>query len=423
MSRGCGWRTPTGRLHGSLPAARAVAAPIGFPTETCSPRARFGGSTAVERPAAGCGAGRADRVVFARRALCVSDNPALRAASAGRRAGHLGRHFAPGTAHPLACDTQTEQAAGRYAVHRRRAGIAYAGGIILRAQTYCCDWADGLDIDELRGPGAKLVRLGASVDDVVSVARDGSFAFTDGLNRYAWLTKRAVSARRAVRRVASRTAKGMLSLDPALSPDGRMVAFIEARGDSQSEIGQAATRRWYTTHTLWLMQVGHGAPVEVPSSRGASTPVGRRTGTASCSFQATRCGCYRADPADRRGFAAPLFAPANWNSFYGEVDWNDQSPGRHRSDTLHAQPLARRPGLDWRGGHRPTTRSSGRRSAASGYRACVLGHAAGVVERSPQEQFDLRVEAAQLVGGPAGERVVDGRVEAQRDLLALAVHV
>ena len=86
-----------GWTHGSLPAARAVAAPIGFPTETCSPRARFAADRPRwERPAAGCGAGRADRVVFARRALCVSDNPALRAVSAGRRAGHLGRHFAPG---------------------------------------------------------------------------------------------------------------------------------------------------------------------------------------------------------------------------------------------------------------------------------------------------------------------------------------
>jgi hypothetical protein len=52
----------------------------------------------------------------------------------------------------------------------------------------------------------------------------------------------------------------------------------------------------------------------------------------------------------------------------------------------------------------------------------VLGHAAGVVECPAQEELDLGVEAAQLVAGPSGERVMNGGVEAQRDLLALAVH-
>ena len=246
-----------------------------------------------------------------------------------------------------------------------------ADGIILRAQTYCCDWADGLDIDELRGPGVKLVRLGASVDDVVSVARDGSFAFTDGLNRYAWLTKRAVICSPSRETCTPlRTAKGMLSLDPALSPDGRMVAFIEARGDSQSEIGQAATRRWYTTHTLWLMQAGaRRARRGAQLGAGRVHPSGRRTGTASCSFQATRCGCCaRRSGADRRGFAAPLFRPGELEQLATVRSTGaTSSPGRHRSDTP-PRPATREaaPGLDRRGGRRPTTRSSARRSAASG---------------------------------------------------------
>ncbi len=47
------------------------------------------------------------------------------------------------------------------------------------------------------------------------------------------------------------------------------------------------------------------------------------------------------------------------------------------------------------------------------------GEAAGVVERSAQEHLDLRVDAAQVVAGPAGEGVVHGGVEAQEDRLAL----
>jgi hypothetical protein len=47
----------------------------------------------------------------------------------------------------------------------------------------------------------------------------------------------------------------------------------------------------------------------------------------------------------------------------------------------------------------------------------------GVGERTAQEVLDLGVRAAQLVGGPAGQRVVDRRVESQQDALALCHRV
>jgi hypothetical protein len=59
----------------------------------------------------------------------------------------------------------------------------------------------------------------------------------------------------------------------------------------------------------------------------------------------------------------------------------------------------------------------------AGYCVCLLGHPAGVVERSAQDYLDLRVEAAQLIGSPASECVMDGGIEAQRNLLALPAHV
>jgi hypothetical protein len=67
--------------------------------------------------------------------------------------------------------------------------------------------------------------------------------------------------------------------------------------------------------------------------------------------------------------------------------------------------------------------TSDRWPATPGYRLCLLGHPTGIVQRPPKENLDLGVEAAEFVGGPPGERVMDRRVEAQRDLLALAAHV
>lgn len=50
----------------------------------------------------------------------------------------------------------------------------------------------------------------------------------------------------------------------------------------------------------------------------------------------------------------------------------------------------------------------------------MFGHPTGVVECSAQDHFDLTVEAAELVVGPPGERVVDSWVDPEQDLSAVA---
>jgi hypothetical protein len=52
----------------------------------------------------------------------------------------------------------------------------------------------------------------------------------------------------------------------------------------------------------------------------------------------------------------------------------------------------------------------------------VSGHSAGVVEGASQQHLDLGVQAAKLVTGPPGKRIVDRRVDAQQHLLALRAH-
>lgn len=67
--------------------------------------------------------------------------------------------------------------------------------------------------------------------------------------------------------------------------------------------------------------------------------------------------------------------------------------------------------------------ASGGGAAAPGHGAGLFRHTAGVVKGSAEDYLDLGVEAAELIGCPAGEGVVHGGVKAQRDLLALAAHV
>jgi hypothetical protein len=50
----------------------------------------------------------------------------------------------------------------------------------------------------------------------------------------------------------------------------------------------------------------------------------------------------------------------------------------------------------------------------------LLWHSPGVGERPAEDHLDVRVEAAELVAGPARQRVVDRWVHAEQDLPAFA---
>ena len=63
-------------------------------------------------------------------------------------------------------------------------------------------------------------------------------------------------------------------------------------------------------------------------------------------------------------------------------------------------------------------RAAARWPAGPAHLPGVGGHAAGVGERAAQQVFDLGVGAAQFVGGPAGEGVVDRGVEAEQEAFA-----
>jgi hypothetical protein len=50
----------------------------------------------------------------------------------------------------------------------------------------------------------------------------------------------------------------------------------------------------------------------------------------------------------------------------------------------------------------------------------VTWHLLGDGQRSAQQELDLRVNAAQFVGGPFGQGVADSRIQPQQDAPALA---
>jgi len=52
----------------------------------------------------------------------------------------------------------------------------------------------------------------------------------------------------------------------------------------------------------------------------------------------------------------------------------------------------------------------------------MLGHAVDLGESPAKDELDVRVEAAEFIGRPARQGVMDGRIDTQQDRFAVPPH-
>lgn len=185
--------------------------------------------------------------------------------------------------------------------------------------------ADGLGLYEVRAPGASPAKLGVTVGDTVAVGPPGKFAFTNGPNRYAWLTKSAVACSAAKATCSPLPAgAGKLTVYPAWSGHSGALVYVEAPSSSASDFWQPTVQRWYSAHTLWALPAGSRAASEVKGAAGASAPLWSRDGQSLMYVADDSLWLLPSVSSSPVRVESPLFSPRAWPSYYGQVNWSGQ---------------------------------------------------------------------------------------------------
>ena len=185
--------------------------------------------------------------------------------------------------------------------------------------------ADGLSVYEVRGPVAKATRLAVTLGDTVSVGPGGKLAIGAGGNRYAWITKYVVTCDAAAAQCTKApTPPGQLTINPAWSPNGKMLAYVEAAARPAGDFRQATIERWYSTHTLWLLRSGAAQATEVAGTQGAAAPLWSNDSTSVLYVAGDALWLIPKIGTRPEKIAGPLYPRNAWPSYYGEIGWSSQ---------------------------------------------------------------------------------------------------
>jgi dipeptidyl aminopeptidase/acylaminoacyl peptidase len=112
---------------------------------------------------------------------------------------------------------------------------------------------------------------------------------------------------------------GGLTFDPAWSPNGSVLAFVEAPPSAATNFYQSTVSSWYAEHTLWLLGRGSRVPTEVGGANGASVPVWSSDGESLLYVAGDGLWLLPTVRSRPVRVAGPLFPTGAWPTYCGQV--------------------------------------------------------------------------------------------------------
>jgi hypothetical protein len=115
-----------------------------------------------------------------------------------------------------------------------------------------------------------------------------------------------------------------VTLDPAWSPNGSTLAFIEAPNYSSPGAPLAVLHRWYADHRLFLYDAAIKTVQAVPDATGVTVPQWSADGRSLLYVSHNALWMLPALGGKPVEIASPLFATGNWPEYYAQVAWTTQ---------------------------------------------------------------------------------------------------
>lgn len=190
---------------------------------------------------------------------------------------------------------------------------------------------DATPLDVVAGPGAHPRLLGQTLSDgitgVIAASATGRLAIvTDhGGGRAAWQDKRVEVCDRATascRELVAGTSH--LTGDPAWSPDGRTLAFIEGPNVTRGPWTQGRIAAWHRAHRVWLYDATTGRRRELPAAHGAAALAWSPDGTSLLYVRENGLWLLPELTGKPVEIAAPLFRAGSWPQYFAQIAWTAQ---------------------------------------------------------------------------------------------------
>jgi dipeptidyl aminopeptidase/acylaminoacyl peptidase len=190
---------------------------------------------------------------------------------------------------------------------------------------------DATPLDAVTAPRVQPRFLGQTLSDgttdAVAANVNGDLAIvTDhGGGRAAWQGKTVAVCQSTLRvcRVLPHR-RGTVTLDPAWSPDGRMLAYVEAPDVKDGPWTQQRLAGWFAAHRVFLYNRVTGRVSSVAAAHGATAINWSRDGMSLLYVRGNALWLLPTLTGKPARIAEPLFQPNKWPQYYGQVSWSTQ---------------------------------------------------------------------------------------------------